>query len=159
AARGVAAQAQTAAGAGPAADAAAPRAARPLPPPAAAAADADGPAPLAVANEDVGEPVRVARDQVRRVGQERQVAAVGADRRRARLAAAARLMAVARDVEPHRLAGLEVAQVDVLAAVRVVRDEIAGVGVEGHVAPVGADLAVAAEADGLCIRAGDADAG
>ena len=121
-------------------------------------ADALRAAGAAVADEHVGELVRVSPDEVRRRGLERDIAAVGAERRLSALAPdlAPGLDAAARDAHPRGLAGGEVADEDVHLAIRVAGDEVRGGGLEGHVAAARADRGRAAGAVRLAVRA-DAD--
>src|SRR5207253_1283604 len=111
-------------------------------PAAAVDAHAGRPAGPAVADEDVAEPVRVVRDEVRRRGLEGDVAAVRAQDRLGALAVAdvaPRLAAAAGEADAGDLAGREVADEDVREPVRVAPDEVRGERLERDVAAVRAD--------------------
>ena len=96
----------------------------------------------AVVHENVDGAVRVALDEVRGLGVEGDVAAVGADRRPAhpvqKAAVAVRLRAAAADADALSRPGQPVADKDVGDAVRVARDEVVGKRDEGDEAAVGA---------------------
>src|SRR5919106_1803851 len=86
---------------------------------------------LAVADEDVGYPVRVAGNQIACVGQEGDEAAGARDVRD--LTRPVSLGAVGPDTHPPRLARLAVAHKNIGCAAGVQPDEVGGTGVEGHV--------------------------
>ena len=101
-------------------------------------------------DEDVGDAVRVAVDQVRRVRDESHVAAVGADR--GPVAVAVSLPSRARHAHPRRRALPRLPDEDVPHSVRVAVDEVGGDGVEGNRAPVGADRGLLAGSRASRIR-------
>ena len=113
-----------------------------------------GGAGLAVVDEGVKSVVRVARNQVRRIGDEGDVAAVGADRGAETVAV--RLVAGAVDAD--LLGGPRLAVVDeyLFVAVRTSRDEVGGKGGEGDVAAVGGHDGIAGVVIGLVTGAVDA---
>ncbi len=118
---------------------------------------ADGGAGLTVVHEDVGLPVGVVGNEIRRPRGEGDVAAVGGDR--GADAAAVRLGAVAGHGDADGRALLEVPDEDVLVPVRVVGDQVVGPGLESRVAAVAGDGAVPGLPVGLGSLRGDRDPG
>src|SRR5205807_7889011 len=117
---------------------------------------AGGLARLAVAYEDVVDRVRVAADEVARSGIEGDEAPVGGDRVHDALAFGLRAVGV--DAYSGGLAGLAVAHEDVRHAIRIARDEVGRIRVEGDEAPVRGDRRAPAVPGALRAVRVDADA-
>jgi len=90
-----------------------------------------------VTDKDIAQPVRVRGDQVVGIRPKRHVAAVGADR--AGRATFVPLLTRRTDADTRGLAGLAVTDKGIGLIIRVPGDQVVGIRIKRHVAPVGAD--------------------